>query len=129
MELRTFARSVVTGAHVRSLGALRIGNVYCLSSITCIMPLSSCLTTWQWNTNRPTISGFVKRVIILASPGFPQSSWQILYSDVYRASIRFTRGAKLQVALLDSLEHGSGAIAHAKLRKNIGDVIFDGSFG
>ena len=60
--------------------------------------------------------------------GFPQPPWQILYCDAYRASIGFTRGAKLQVALLDSLEHGSGAIAHAKLRKNIGDVIFDGSF-
>lgn len=68
-------------------------------------------------------------MIILASPGFPQPAWEILYSDVYRASISFTRSAKLQVALLDSLEHGSGAIAHAKLRKNIGDVIFDGSFG
>jgi hypothetical protein len=57
----------------------------------------------------------VCEVNILASPGLLQPPWQILYSDGYRASISFTRAAKLQVALLDSLEHGSGAIAHAKL--------------
>ena len=61
--------------------------------------------------------------------GFRNHLGRYSICDAYRASIGFTRGAKLQVALLDSLEHGSGAIAHAKLRKNIGDVIFDGSFG
>lgn len=41
------------------------------TSTVIIIPLSSCFTTWQWKTNRPTLSGLLKGMIIFASPGFP----------------------------------------------------------
>ena len=76
---------------------------------------------------------WVRKISPAARPisrrGFRNHLGRYSICDAYRASTGFTRGAKLQVTLLDSLEHGSRAIAHAKLRKNIGDVIFDGSFG
>jgi len=39
------------------------------TTITCIIPLSSCNRIWQWKTNLPTIFGLVNGTMILTCPG------------------------------------------------------------